>query len=368
MIRRPLAAPLKASTQEKSPAEDRHQETRLGIVCRRVAKSCSADEWRQWNFPGGESRRSFRLLLKNRDSVIVSIRPTRQRARTECKVLSELSSKGANVPRLIADDGRRLLIQEEIPGVRLSQAMHEQDEEGVERMSGRGADEPGGGASSRLRSRVRHAACTRLGKSFKWLVGLLDRPAVIGNYLNVPAPRPDFLTELEALLAVRKPRFVKWDSRPGNAMVRDDGTVYWFDWEHCGSRNRLDDVAWLLADEYVPDYPDVEERLIEKHIGNFADDLSIDEAKAVSERVWRLSFVGEAGPDLQIPGARRLVESRVLPCRRQGRRDLEKHAARLSTRERWANRNPHTVPLARWFMAIADQFETRSLEESVHVR
>lgn len=317
-------------------------------------------------FPGGESRRSFRLVLKNKDSVIASIRPTRQRARTECKVLSKLSARGALVPRLIADDGKRLLIQEEIPGIRLSQALHEQGAEGVERsldaaLTSLAAVQQAGseaGFDTRLGS---------LGKSFKWLTGLLDRPAVIGNYLKVPAPRP-FLTELEELLAARKPRFIKWDSRPGNAMVREDGTVYWFDWEHCGTRNRLDDVAWLLADEYVPDHPAVEERLIEKHIGNFADDLSIDEAKHY----------------LSAYGVFHLSVRLGLICKYRVRGDWWNHEnclagdkvgvtwksmLRVCRRgERWANRNPYTAPLASWFMAIADLFEARSLEESVHVR
>lgn len=359
-----VAAPQKSSRKKNSGKRKNKNPSRDSLAAR--CEKLLGERVTSMEFPGGKSRRSFRLLLKNRDSVIASIRPTRQRARTECKVLSALSSRGANVPRLIADDGQRLLIQEEIPGIRLSQALHDQNEEGVERT----LDAALTSLAAAHRAGSEAGFDTRLaplGKSFKWLTGLLNRPAVIGNYLNTPAPRP-FLTELEDLLAVRKPRFVKWDSRPGNAMVRDDGTVFWFDWEHCGSRNRLDDVAWLLADEYVPDHPAAEERLIEKHIGSFADDLSIDEAKQY----------------LSAYGVFHLSVRLGLICKYRVRGDWWNHEyclagdkvgvtwksmLRVCRRgQRWASRNPYTEPLANWFIAIADQFEERSLDESVHVR
>lgn len=356
--------PRKSSRKKRSGKKKVTKSSRNDLAAR--CGTLLGERVKSMEFPGGESRRSFRLLLQDRDSVIVSIRPTRERARTECTVLSELSSRGAAVPRLIADDGRRLLIQEEIPGVRLSQAMHEQNENSIERVLDAAltslAEAHCAGSEAGFDTRL-----VPLGDSLKWLAGLLDRPAVIGNYLNVPAPRPK-LAELERLLAIRKPRFVKWDSRPGNAMLRDDGKVFWFDWEHCGCRNRLDDVAWLLADEYVPDHPAAEERLIEKHIGNFADDLSIDEAKQY----------------LSAYGVFHLSVRLGLICKYRVRGDWWNHKyclagdkvgvtwrsmLRVCRRgERWANRNPYTAPLAKWFMAIAAQFEARSLEESVHVR
>jgi hypothetical protein len=358
------AVPRKSSRKKKSVPASKRDSSR-----EKLAERCGkllGSRVTSMEFPGGKSRRSFRLLLEDRESVIASIRPTRHRAWTECKVLSELASRGALVPQLIADDGRRLLIQEEIPGIRLSQALHSRDESGVEQVLDAAltslAQAHSAGSEAGLDTRL-----TSLGQSFKWMVGLLDRPAVIGNYLKIPAPRPR-LKELETLLAIRKPRFVKWDSRPGNAMVRDDGKVYWFDWEHCGTRNRLDDVAWLLADEYVPDCPEVEERLIEKHIGNFADDLSIDEAKQY----------------LSAYGVFHLCVRLGLICKYKVRGDWWNHEyclagdkvgvswtsmLRVCRRgQRWASRNPYTAPLAGWFMAIADQFEASTMEESVHVR
>lgn len=317
-------------------------------------------------YPGGRSRRSFRLMLQQERSVIASIRPRRHRARTECRVLTELSARGAPVPRLLASDGGKLLIQEEIVGERLAESLSGQAESRFEEVLGAALDSLAethrAGSEAGLDSRL-----ATLGENFDWLAGLLDRPAVIGEILGVPAPRPDLAT-LESLLAIRSPRFIKWDARPGNAILSNEGVVFWFDWEHAGARNRLDDMAWLLSDEYVPDYPAAEERLIEKHIAQFADDLSVDEAKdylsayGVFHMCVRLGLIckfrlrgdwwnQDYCMDRDKVGVTWECLRRV--CRRG---------------ERWAARTPCTEPLARWFSAICHRFEVEMIEESVHAR
>lgn len=343
-----------AKTSKGKKSERRKQRERLK---KKLAADCSqllGERITEMQYPGGRSRSSFRLVLETGSPVIVSIRKTRQRADLERTVLKELAPRGAQVPHLIAGDKRRLLIQEEIPGERLSQALHGQDEATVERLLDAALTSLS--ESQRLGSEAGFdAQLTPLGGSFDWLVGLLDRPAVIGNFLGVPPARPQ-LGPLEELLAVRQPRFVKWDSRPGNAMVKADGQVYWFDWEHCGTRNRLDDMAWLLADEYVPDYPAVEERLIDKHIASFADDLSVDEAKQY----------------LSAYGVFHLSVRLGLICKYKRRGDwwdqdycLERDKVGVtresmlrtcSRGERWARRNPNTESLASWYAAMADLF------------
>src|SRR5438270_692207 len=81
------------------------------------------------------------------------------------------------------------------------------------------------------------------------------------------------LARIEALYTVPRPRFVKWDARPGNAMVGEGGAVAWFDFADCCCRRRLDDLGWLLGDEFTPDLPEAEERLLARHLPAFADDL-----------------------------------------------------------------------------------------------
>ncbi len=349
-----------AKTSRAKRSERRKKRARFE---KQVAADCTrllGENIAAMEFPGGRSRDSFRLVLENSGPVFVSIRRTRERAAAECKALKALAPRGAPVPQLIASDERRLLVQEEIHGERLSQALHRQDESTVEALLDSAltglSDCQRLGSEAGLDGQVK-----KLGKSLEWLVGLLDRPAVIGNYLGVPPSRPQ-LGALEELLAARKPRFIKWDSRPGNAMATDDGKVCWFDWEHCGARNRLDDMAWLLADEYVPDYPAVEERLIEKHIGNFADDLSVDEAKQY----------------LSAYGVFHLAVRLGLICKYKRRGDwwdhdycLERdkigvtreHMRRICGRgERWAKRNPYTEPLSSWYAAMADLFQEQPSE------
>jgi hypothetical protein len=67
---------------------------------------------------------------------------------------------------------------------------------------------------------------------------------------------------------------VKWDARPGNALIvndgADDGGVAWIDWEHCGARDALDDLAWLLCDEYMPDHVGLESALLKRFLPLFA--------------------------------------------------------------------------------------------------
>jgi Phosphotransferase enzyme family len=352
---RKVSANKKVSRKKSKPQFNRDIASKCGQL---LGERVTAME-----YPGGRSRRSFRIVLKNTGSAIVSIRPKLERANTERAVLKELSQKDTQVPKLLASDGKKMLIQEEISGERLSQAMHDQNETRVESVLDSAltslADSHQAGSDVGFDSDL-----APLGDNADWIVQLLNRPAVIGNVLDLPAPRPK-LKQLESLLAVRKPRFIKWDSRPGNAMVREDGKVYWFDWEHCGTRNRLDDMAWLLADEYVPDYPAAEARLIEKHIANFADDLSIDEAMqylsayGVFHLAVRLGLickykVGGQWWDHEYCLARDKVgvsqQSMYRVCKRG---------------ERWAKRNPYTEALAPWFVDIAHHFQAQSLYGSV---
>ena len=352
---------MAAKTSKSKKSERRKQRERFK---KKVIAECSrllGEEVARVEYPGGKSRDSVRVVMEHRGPVIASIRRTQERAAAECEALAALASRGAPVPALIADNDRRLVIQEEIPGVRLAQALHRQDEHTVEQLLDSAltglSDCQHLGSEAGLDGKLK-----TLGKSFDWLVGLLDRPAVVGNYLGVP-PDPPQLGPLEELLALRKPRFVKWDSRPGNAMATDDGTVYWFDWEHCGARNRLDDMAWLLADEYVPDFPDVEARLIDKHIANFADDLSVDEARHY----------------LSAYGVFHLSVRLGLICKYKRRdgdwwdhdycvdRDkigvTQEHMRRICTRgERWARMNPYTEALAPWYARMADLFQEQELK------
>lgn len=107
-----------------------------------------------------------------------------------------------------------------------------------------------------------------------WVARLIETPARIGEAIVVESPHLD-TAAISRLVQAGAPSFVKWDARPGNAMMRLDGSVVWFDWEHCGARNALDDFAWLLADEYVPEMSG----LLEIAVAQAPDRLSAEEAR-----------------------------------------------------------------------------------------
>jgi hypothetical protein len=219
--------------------------------------------------PGNRGKGSFRVRLEDR-SVIATRRGNAQRAAMEAVVLQALTSRQAPVPRMLAFDGS-WMIQQDVGERRLSEALfHARGQEGERWL------EAAVESLAAIQEAGRAARLERLlpvlGGGDEWLEELVEVPGRLARRLDLPAPAaPAALADLAGLLKVSRPRFVKWDARPGNAAALEDGSVVWFDWEHCGRRNGLDDIAWLLGDEYTPDRPDLELELIERHLAAFDD-------------------------------------------------------------------------------------------------
>ncbi|MFQ5626534.1 MAG: aminoglycoside phosphotransferase family protein [Methyloligellaceae bacterium] len=216
--------------------------------------------------PGGRSRKSVRVYLED-GCVIATQRRNANRAALEALVLRELHARGAPVPKILAfKDG--WLIQENLGDRRLSTALadvgKEEGEKHLEAALSSLLEIHQAGRAAGLETRI-----VTIGQKPEWLTKLLYMPERLGNHVDLPPP-PLPLEPLRSCLAVTEPHFIKWDARPGNAIMRKDGHIAWFDWEHCGCRNALDDVAWLLADEYAPDWPDAEERLIARYLPEIA--------------------------------------------------------------------------------------------------
>lgn len=300
--------------------------------------------------PGGR-RCSVRLVLKDR-SVIVTRRQHPQRARLEAKVLQALAAQGAPVPQVLAFDGT-WLIQEDLGPNRLSQALAMRDEADGEVMlataiSGLAAAQQAGLASG-LDQRV-----VVIGGNREWLIKLATMPERISRLLHLPAPRLA-VERLVGQLRPDRPGFIKWDSRPANAVVRSDASVAWFDWEHCGCRNPLDDIAWLLCDEYTPDWPDAEARLISRFLPSFRNDALPDAAHdylrtfGALHSCVRLALILNAKADGPWWDPQRCLDhdSVGVTC---------ELASRLSSRAaRWARLGSHTSDLADWFERIRDR-------------
>jgi len=223
-------------------------------------------------YPGGPNRESYRLILDDNTSVIGSRRDTVEKARRETAILQALSAHTAAVPKLIATNHSQILFQEEKLGERFSLKISQAD--GPTYLNLMDA------ALSSLNSihiAAREEKLSELvnpiGYQSHWLNEFAQRPRVIGEYLNVNTPELDY-SKITQLLKPTDEAFVKWDTRPGNALVTSAGSVVWFDWEHAGSRNRLDDVAWIMADEFVPDMPQQEAILLDKYLPLFSSDQS----------------------------------------------------------------------------------------------
>ncbi|MDG2268935.1 MAG: phosphotransferase, partial [Alphaproteobacteria bacterium] len=199
------------------------------------------------DWPASRSRRSVRVEFAD-GSVIATRRKRPERSQLEAFVMKTLHENGAAVPAFLAYDGDWLM-QEYIEGQRLPHVFAGSDDGMSRTVLTTAAQE--------LAEIHRIAARTgldqkvvRLSVKEDWVARLIETPARIGEAIGVESPHLD-TAAISRLVQAGAPSFVKWDARPGNAMMRPDGSVVWFDWEHCGARNALDDFAWLLADEYV---------------------------------------------------------------------------------------------------------------------
>ncbi|MDA1100096.1 MAG: phosphotransferase [Proteobacteria bacterium] len=220
-------------------------------------------------FPGGKGRKSAVVVTDEDAMFVITRRRHAGRAELETEVLRELKQQGAPVPAIIARDGK-WIVQEHLGEVRLSEAI-DAASPAARRVLLRAATE----SLIALHQAGRRAGLERrvilIGKNPSWLETLVDMPLRIGEYLAMPTPALP-REAVMARLVVEKPAFIKWDARPGNAAVRPDGTVAWFDWEHCGCRAPLDDLGWLLGDEWSPDDPLGEGDLLEIYLADFAGD------------------------------------------------------------------------------------------------
>ncbi len=198
--------------------------------------------------PGGKSRESFRVHFDT-GTVIVTQRAYSGRMRLEVEVLRRLSDHGAPVPRILGTH-EPLFFQEDVGGGRLSGALAAGGETGRADIVGRAFE-----SILRIQEAGQEtglaAIVPPLGVAESWVTGLVGTPVTTGQRYSIPPPALDF-QRLTDLLQVPANRFVKWDARPGNASVRADGQVYWFDWEHCGKRQGMEDFAWLAGDEFFP--------------------------------------------------------------------------------------------------------------------
>jgi hypothetical protein len=234
----------------------------------RVVSVLTGESADHFVFPGGYTRKSAVAVYADGRRLVVTRRRSESRAELEAGVLSALKAGGAPVPAVIKREGR-WIVQEYLAGPRLSEALDRTDAAGGRRLIA-AAVESLHFVQEAARQTGLEDKVVVIGNKPEWLETLAHMPERIGEHLDLPAPTRD-IGAVTALLRVDTPRFVKWDARPGNAAVQEDGSIAWFDWEHAGRRNRLDDLGWLLGDEWSPDDPVLEEEIFARHLGNFGN-------------------------------------------------------------------------------------------------
>jgi hypothetical protein len=298
----------------------------------------------------GRRRASLRVEIGGRRA-IATPRKHPGRARMEVAVLQALAPLTVAVPRIYGF-ASGWLFQEDLGGRRLSQALAASPPEARAAWLERALESLAGIQAAAARAGLA-ARLPRLGADPEWRARLAAMPARIGDRLDRPAPALDMDALVEALNPARF-GFVKWDSRPGNAIAREDGTVAWFDWEHCGARDPLDDPAWLLGDEYVALDGAAEEELFEGAIARFAADRDPGEARAylatygALHATVRLSLVLKYKADGDWWDPAYCLERDKIGVTLDCALTLTGRAAR------WAARSPRLRPLAAWYAGLDD--------------
>ena len=257
-------------------------------VCRRLL---NIDPVRV-EYPGGRSRRSVRAVIGD-STLIVTRRKHGERAALEAGVLRELRAAGAPVPQVLAFDGQ-WLIQQDLGPRRLAVALGAADLRSASHCAAQAA-------AGLLLCQLAARKCgldkrvAPIGVKPEWMASLLTTPARLAEQLGLPDPEIGAVMAPEHI-APRQLSFVKWDARPGNAVLVNHGAdnidtaAAWIDWEHCGARDALDDLAWLLCDEYMPDDVELETALLKRFLPLFAlhSKRSADDALAYLSRFGTL--------------------------------------------------------------------------------
>ena len=169
--------------------------------------------------PGGSSRESVRARFGDQ-SLIVTHRKELQRARLEALVLRTLGESSAAVPRLIAWRGPWIM-QQDVGTTRLSEAMHEASDEKVTDLLNAALNSlVYAQRAGNERGLPKHLV--KLGEKRPWFDKLLSRRFAVGDLVGVTPPNLQDGALVE-LLRLREPCFIKWDARPGNAIVASTG-------------------------------------------------------------------------------------------------------------------------------------------------
>lgn len=214
----------------------------------RICRSIWGVEPDNLEFPGGRSRNVVAVRVSG-EEVLLAKRDSADRARLEATVLNGLGQSGL-VPRLVRLH-ENVVVQRKLEGNRLTEVLEFASLEKRKNLlvdAGLGLIE----LQKMGRASGLEEIAPKLGRTNDWATKFVMSPIRLAQALGLHEPRYN-IDDVLPLLASVPEGFMKWDARPGNAMIEASGAISWFDWEHCGVAPCDSDMAWLLADEWSPD-------------------------------------------------------------------------------------------------------------------
>lgn len=262
-------APAKARTANKVLNAERR--TEIADLCRRVFGRIPD----RVAFPGGRSRAAFIAEIDGA-AFILARRDDPADAVMEGVVMKCLSRTGL-VPGVVKVENS-WVVQEFVEGIRLPISLDREPD-----MHRRAAMvDQALAALAELqtfahRENLQHRV-PRIRPNRGWADGNIGSVRRISDMVGIEPPLVD-LAAFETLFKFDPRDFTKGDARPGNALVAGERLV-WFDWEGCGRRHALDDLAFVLADEWTTIDVASESGLIERYVPVFSRRQSDDEAHA----------------------------------------------------------------------------------------
>ncbi len=299
--------------------------------------------------PGGKSRESLRLHFPGR-TIVATQRKFSGRMRLEVEVLRRLSEQGAPVPKFLGGS-EQIFFQEDVGARRLSGELLLAGAQRQTDVAARAFESLLGiheaGEKSGLADIV-----PALGAEAGWVKGFVASALAASDRFSIAQPEID-VPELVTRLHVPARRFLKWDARPGNASIGDDGRVFWFDWEHCGKRQGVEDFAWLAGDEFWPvgadDVVAVLRSILPKdqaeaeldYLGLFITFHIVQRLTIIHRRFVKAGWVDTA---------KALKYDKIGVDPELGKR-LCRHGAG------WADRNPLSRPMVVWFENCSGAFD-----------
>jgi hypothetical protein len=202
--------------------------------------------------PGGSARASCRVVLRDR-TIIATKRPNFRRTHLEALVLKKLSPTCQNVPKFLGlkDD---ILLQSDVGGKRLSQTIHAA---GNDDQLSLAADAIAAIFNIHVASQsaLEGLKFPPLGMSETWMGSFFDGADLLDDYSDGVSEKINYVA-IADILKTPPQQFIKWDCRSGNAAIHRNKTMCWFDFEYCGMRHGAEDIAWLIADESWPIFPE----------------------------------------------------------------------------------------------------------------